>query len=492
VAAAAACPASLPAAEPAKPATFTSDWESLKNYECPEWFRDAKFGIWSHWGPQAVPEQGDWYARKMYIQGSKFYDWHVKNIGHPSEIGYRAIPPMWKAEKFDPDALMKKYVRAGAKYFVSMGVHHDNYDLWNSKHHRWNSVQVGPKKDIVGLWAAAARKHGLKFGVSEHLERAYSWFNTNKRYDSTGPKAGVPYDGMNPEFADLYFPPHPDSNRQYPLDAPEWWQRQWQARIVDLVDSYQPDLLYTDGGIPFGEVGREVIAHFYNQNMKWNNGRLEAVYNIKRRSGNTHGDFVDGVAVEDIERGTLKGINQEPWQTDTSVADWFYSRDYPFKSASDVIHLLADIVSKNGNLLINFTQRADGTLDPESDAILEELAQWMPVNGEAIFGTRPWFVFGEGPSLVQEGHFNEKGIKFTSQDIRYTRKGDVLYAIILGWPGDGAEVSLKALANEMWIVRSVELLGHQGTLDFTLNSDGLKVKLPAKAPGKHAVVLKLK
>jgi alpha-L-fucosidase len=473
------------------PGPFDSSWQSLDKYECPEWFRDAKFGIWSHWGPQAVPGQGDWYARRLYIEGTKAYDWHVKNIGHPSEIGYRAIPPMWKAEKFDPDALMQKYARAGAKYFVSMAVHHDNYDLWNSKHHRWNAVEVGPKKDIVGLWAAAARKQGLRFGVSEHLERAYSWFNTNKNADTKGPKAGVPYDGNNPAYADLYFPQHPDTTQHYPHNPPEWWQRQWQIRMMDVIDSYKPDLFYTDGGIPFGVVGRELMAHYYNQSLRWNKGRLEAVYNIKRRSGGTHGDFVDGVAVEDIERGLMKAINAEPWQTDTSVADWYYSSDYPFKSTTDVIHMLADIVSKNGNLLLNFTQKADGTLDPESDKILEELAAWMPINGEAIFGTRTWRPYGEGPSLVQDGHFNEKGLKFTAQDIRYTRKGDVLYAIILGWPGDGAEVHLKSFAKQIWFVRSVTLLGHPEPIPFTLDETGLKVKLPSSAPCQHAVVLKL-
>jgi alpha-L-fucosidase len=239
-------------------APFKPDWVSLTNYQCPEWFRDAKFGIWSHWGPQSVPEGGDWYARNMYVQGHPAYQLHMTKYGHPSKVGYKDVVEKWKAEMFDlaqADQLMQLYKDAGAKYFVSMGVHHDNFDLWNSKFHKWNAVNMGPRKDIVGIWAAAARKQGLRFGVSEHLERSYSWFNTNKRSDTNGPLVGVPYDGNDPKLADFYFPPHADESMTYPTNPPEWWMHQWRDRINDLVDSYHPDLLYTDGGIPFGEVG---------------------------------------------------------------------------------------------------------------------------------------------------------------------------------------------------------------------------------------------
>ena len=205
---------------------FTPDWDSLKRYRCPDWFRDAKFGIWSHWGPQAVPEGGDWYARNLYVQDHPAHHLHLQKFGHPSKVGFKDVIPHWKAQNFDAsqaDRLMRLYQAAGARYFVSMGVHHDNFDLWNSKHHRWNAVNMGPKKDIVGLWAAAARDHGLRFGVSEHLERSYNWFNTNKGSDKEGPLAGVPYDGNDPRYADLYFPPHDDTNWAYPKNPPEWW-----------------------------------------------------------------------------------------------------------------------------------------------------------------------------------------------------------------------------------------------------------------------------
>jgi len=466
---------------------FKGELESLKQYQCPDWFRDAKFGIWAHWGPQAVPEMGDWYARQMYIENHRQYLFHCEHFGHPSVFGYKDIIPLWKAEKFDPDRLMERYKAAGAKYFVSMGVHHDNFDLWNSKHHKWNAVNMGPKRDIVGAWAAAARKQGLRFGVSEHLERAYSWLNTSKGADKKGPKAGIPYDGTDPKFADFYFPPHKDKSSVYPLDPPAWVQRQWFDRLQDLVDSYQPDLLYTDGGIPFGEYGHSLVAHFYNQNIKQHGGKLEAIYTIKDIPDKRHGDYVEGIAVQDLERGILKGIKAAPWQTDTSVADWFYSRNFKYKTPSAVIHLLVDIVSKNGNLLINFTQHADGTLDPESDKILDELAAWMPVNGEAIFGTRPWKTFGEGAQQSAAGHFKEGSAKFTASDIRFTTKAGNLYAICLGVPTE--PVKIKSLATEK--IASISLLGSDAKLDWKQDTDALVIQPVAKWPCEHAVAFKI-
>jgi alpha-L-fucosidase len=471
---------------------FQPTWDSLKQYQCPDWFRDAKFGIWAHWGPQCVPEEGDWYARNMYVEDSSQYKYHVEHYGHPSEFGYKDIIPLWKAEKFDPDRLMERYKKAGARYFVSMGVHHDNFDLWNSRYHKWNAVNMGPKKDIVGLWAAAAHKYGLRFGVSEHLERSYSWFNVNKGADKQGPKAGVPYDGNNSKYADFYFPPHEDTRKVYPANPPEWWKKQWYDRIQDLVDSYHPDLLYTDGGVPFGEVGRSLVAHFYNQNMKWHNGRLEAVYNIKNMK--EHGDYFEGIAVEDLERGTLKGIKAEPWQTDTSAGDWFYKRGYPYKTSAEIIHLLADIVSKNGTLLINFPQRPDGTLDAQEETILDDLAAWMPINGEAIFETRPWHVFGEGPNMLEGGHKREEGKPFTAEDIRFTTKGETLYAIALGWPADG-KLLVKSLAAGSGLyprqIGKVELLGAREALKWNRNAEGLTVELPLQKPCEHAYALKI-
>jgi alpha-L-fucosidase len=470
---------------------FKPTYESLKLYKCPDWFRDAKLGIWAILTPQSLPEAGDWYARAMYAQGQGQYDFHVANYGHPSVFGYKDLAARWKLDKFDPDRLMRLYQKSGAKYFVVLANHHDNYDNWNSKYHRWNSVNVGPKKDIVGLWAEAARKHGLRFGVTEHVARSYSWFNTNKGSDKEGPLAGVPYDGNDPKFQDLYFPPHDDTSYTYPANPPEWWPRQWFWRMRDLIDTYQPDLMYSDGAVPFGEVDRSVFAHFYNANMAWHGGKLEAVYNFKDMAPRTdHGEYVDGIGVQDVERGVLGGIKAEPWQTDTCIGNWFYKTGLQYKPASQVIHMLADIVSKNGNLLLNIPLKHNGTIDPEAEKVLADLGDWMTVNGEAIYGTRPWKVFGEG--LTQGGgHFNEDGQRYGARDIRFTTRGDDLYALVLGWPADGL-VRVRSLARDAGTVTRVSLLGRDGELRWTQTQAGLEVQLPTQRAIEYAFALKIR
>jgi len=474
---------------------FQPSWSSLTNYQCPDWFRDAKFGIWSHWGPQSVPEGGDWYARNMYVQGHAAYQLHLAKFGHPSRVGYKDVIAQWKAERFDAalaDRLMRLYKEAGARYFVSMGVHHDNFDLWNSKFHKWNSVNMGPRKDIVGIWAEAARKHGLRFGVSEHLERSYSWFNTNKRSDTNGPLAGVPYDGNDPKHADFYFPPHDDESMTYPVNPPEWWMHQWRDRINDLVGSYHPDLLYTDGGIPFGEVGRSVVANFYNASIQRNGGKLEAVYTLKQmqwgRKGD-HGDYVEGVGVRDMERGFLGKIEPRPWQTDTSIGDWFYNPKWGYRPAKWVVHMLVDIVSKNGNLLLNVVQRPDGALDPQAEELLKDLAAWMRVNGEAIHGTRPWRVFGESEKVAEAGHFKED-VNYSAKDIRFTTKGETLYAIALGVPQ--GEVKIASLASVAGKIDSIMLLGTEARLAWKQDGAALTIQPVAQWPCQHAVVFKIR
>ena len=381
---------------PMAPGPFKGTDESLAQYRCPDWFRDAKFGIWAHWGPQAVPMDGDWYARGMYEPGNGHYKYHLAHYGHPSTNGYKDIIPLWKAEKWDPDRLMALYKKAGARYFVSMGSHHDNFFLWDSKIHRWNAVQMGPHRDVVGEWQKAAKKYGLRFGVSEHLGASFTWFQSSHRSDTTGPMAGVPYDGADPKYQDLYhFPARPDDKGWYSKD-PRWHQI-WYNSVKELVDLYHPDLLYTDGGVPFGnEVGRSLIAHLYNLDLQGRD-KLEAVYTCKQES--------KGMWVEDLERGVMPRINPNPWQTDTSIGDWYYNRNWKFRPVSWSIHMLVDIVSKNGNLLLNVVQRPDGSLDPQVESDLEELARWIAIHGEAIYDTRPWAVYGEGRCEGQRRSF---------------------------------------------------------------------------------------
>ena len=476
---------------------FKPSWESLKQYKCPEWFRDAKLGFWGILSPQAVAAADGWYGRTMYIEGGEPYQFHLKHFGHPSQFGYKDLIPLWKADRFDPDRLMELYKKAGGKYFVALATFHDNLDNWNSKYHRWNSVNLGPHKDIVALWAAAAKKQGLRFGISEHLERSYSWFNTNKGSDKKGKYAGVPYDGNDPKYADLYFPPHEDSNVGYPKDPPAWWPLEWFWRIRDLVDTFQPDLLYTDGAVPFGETGLNLIAHFYNANTNWHDGKLEAVYNIKNmnhRVGHDHGEYVDGIAVQDIERGGMPDIKEQPWQTDTCIGDWFYRTDFKYKTAKEVIAYLCDVVSKNGNLLLNIPIKADGTIDTKEEKVLAEMADWIATNGEAIYGTRPWRVFGEGPSSLKKegGHYKEGAFaQMTAQDIRFTTKGETLYAIALGWPEDG-KLRIRSLAGSSGRVESVSLLGQGGKLACSQTDDALVVTLPESVVSKYAVAVKIR
>ncbi len=459
--------------------------ESLKQYKCPDWFRDAKFGIWAHWGPQAVPMDGDWYARGMYEQGNKHYKYHLEHYGHPSKFGYKDIIPLWKAEKWDPDRLMQLYKKAGAKYFVSMGSHHDDFFLWNSKLHKWNAVNMGPKRDVVGDWQKAATKYGLKFGVSEHLGASFTWFQSSHRADKTGPLAGVPYDGANPEFQDLYhFPAKPGDTGWYSNDPR--WQQQWYAEIKELVDNYHPDLLYSDGGVPFGnEVGRSMIAHLYNTSAAAHGGTAEVIYNCKQKS--------EGRWVEDLERGIMPRIDPNPWQTDTSIGDWFYDRNWKFRPVVWVIHMLVDNVSKNGNLLLNVVQRPDGSLDPEVEDMLAKLAEWNAIHGEAIYGSRPWLIYGESAVKVRGGHFAED-FKYNAREIRFTTKGPVLYAIALGWPEDRT-IKVRSLAKpageNVNNITSVSLLGYDGKLDWKQTAEGLIATLPEKKVSDYTTGLKI-
>jgi alpha-L-fucosidase len=457
---------------PIAPGPFTGTTDSLTNYACPEWFRDAKFGIWAHWGPQAVPMEGDWYARKMYQQGSPDYEDHLQRWGHPSTNGWKDIIPLWHAEKWDPEKLMGLYKKAGAHYFVSMGSHHDDFFLWNSPLHKWNAVNYGPHRDVVAEWQKAAQAEGLPFGVSEHLGASFTWFQDAHKSDTTGPLAGVPYDGADSNNWDLYhFPAAPGDTDWYSKDPR--WQQQWYAEIKQLVDDYHPDLLYSDGGVPFGnEVGLSQIANFYNGNLQYHHGQLTAVYNCKQPSG--------GRWVQDYERGVNGGINPNPWQTDTSIGDWFYNRHWKYQPLSWTVHMLVDITSKNGNLLLNVVLRPDGSLDPEVETMLHQLADWTAVNGEAIYGSRPWLVYGEGAVKAKGGAFNEN-YEYTAKDIRFTTKGNTLYAIALGWP-EGSQLTIRSLASTdepgANTIQEVDLLGYSDPLKFTQTTNGLTVELP--------------
>ena len=492
--------------EPAKnpdlaitPGPFKGTRQSLREWQVPEWYRDAKFGIWAHWGPQSAVEYGDWYARNMYVQGNKQYEYHLKTYGHPTKVGFKDLIPKWTADKFDPDHLLGLYKRAGAKYFCSMAVHHDGFDLWDSKYQpRWNAVSTGPKRDIVGAFRKAAQKHGLRFALSEHLAPSYHWFSTSHMSDQHGPLAGVPYDGADPAYADLYH----ELPKYYPYgyrilndrQAPVQWKQHYFNRIRDLVDKYQPDLLYSDGDIFFEEYGLALVANLYNVSANGHGGRCEAVYTSKLPS-----DCEVGTCILDWERGVAAGIQSNPWQTDSCVGEWHYNREARYKSPKYVIDLLVDIVSRNGNLMLNFPLPNSGELDYEERVILDEITKWMAINSEGIYASRPWKIFGDGPvaTAPQTGEgtrFNESSRKeLTVDEVRFTTRGNTLYAFVMGWPEK--LVLIKPLATSgpqsPPKISNVELLGYGDKVMWTQDEQGLTVVMPEKKPCDYAITLKI-
>jgi alpha-L-fucosidase len=475
---------------------FKGTRESLKSYQVPEWFRDAKFGMWAHWGPQSAVEFGDWYARLMYIEGSDQYNYHVEHYGHPSKFGMKDTIPLWKAEKFDPAYLIDLYKKAGAKYFMTMGVHHDNFDLWNSKHNKWNAANMGPKIDIVGAWRKAVRDAGLKFAISEHLWITYKWYSVSHGSDKTGPLAGVPYDGAAPQTKDLYV----DSDEVWtdlPWNEdqiPNWWKRHWHDRVLDLIDQHEPDLLYSDGSLPFQEYGYSAVAHLYNTSIRRNGGKNEAIYFSKRTL-----DSAAGICVLDRERGVLNDILDRPWQTDTCIGDWHYKRGKTYKTPKVVVDMLVDIVSKNGNLMLNVPLPASGMPDPEELEVVAGITEWMAVNSEGIHGSRPWKKFGEGVTLQKvdqdEKAFNESARKaFDATDVRFTTKSGILYVFVMGQPKFRTTIRSLATDTELQVGRitAVELIGHDGPVTWKQDQSGLVIDIPEKLPSLHAVSFRVR
>jgi alpha-L-fucosidase len=513
--------------EPMKTGKFSPTWTSLQNYEVPEWFRDAKFGIWAHWGPQCQPEQGDWYARNMYSEGGKQNLWHIANYGHPSQFGFKDVIHQWKAENWNPEKLVALYQRAGAQYFFALANHHDNFDLWDSKHQPWNSVKIGPQKDIVAGWAKAARAHGLRFGVSVHAAHAWSWYEMAQGSDTKGDKVGIPYDGkltktdgkdqwwdgLDPQ--DLYAQNHlpaADFSKPNAIFTRWAWENgsppdaayceNFYNRTVDLINRYQPDLIYFDDTVlplyPVSDAGLRIAAHYYNSNMQAHGGKLEAVI-----FGKILSEEQRRCLVWDIERGQSNIIEPQPWQTDTCLGDWHYKRslfeNHRYKTAKTVIQTLIDVVSKNGNLLLSVPVRGDGTIDADEIAVVEGIARWMEVNRECIFGTRPWKIYGEGPAselavpLKAQGFNEGKGKPFIADDIRFTTKNGVLYVISLGKPTQ--PLRIKSLGRAAGLldksVAKIRLLGSTEPLTWSQKSDALTIEPPKSVTTDEAVVFAL-
>jgi alpha-L-fucosidase len=472
---------------PVAAGSYPANWKGLSHiYTAPDWWREAKFGAWAHWDPQSMPEQGDWYARGMYMQGNKQYDYNLKNFGHPSEYGYKDISHNWVIDKWNPEELMNLYVEMGARYFLAMGVHHDNFDCWNSAYQPWNSVNVGPKQDIVGTWEKVAREHGLRFGIGFHNTPGRTWgqFMT-VRYtsDKTGPKQGVPYDalqtildgkgkwwdGMDP--VDLYGPVH---DKKDPLLSP--FANQFMWRIDDAITKYHPDMIYFDEhagdsqmdlGVKMGLgfLAPQLIANYYNKSMQWNHGKMDVVINLKGVGGRYNSfqnstellPLVDRSLVKSTEAIIELQITAYSFQTETSIAEWHYLTGQKYLDAKKIGELLMQNVSRNGTMLLNLTQHGRGDLDPEVIRIAKDVGAWLKVNGEAVYGSRPFEVFGDNTVL-------------------YTRNQGNIYAALLDW--NGAPITLSALQTggaTLGKVSKVELLGSDLPLKFVQDNKGLTV-----------------
>jgi alpha-L-fucosidase len=497
---------------------FQPTWESLSNYQVPDWFRDAKFGIWAHWGPQCQPEMGDWYAQKMYKFGDADYKFQCANYGHPSKMGFKDVIHQWQAEDWDPKHLISIYKRAGAKYFAALAHHHDNFDNFDSTYQPWNSVAIGPKKDMVGGWAKAVRDAGLHFAVTSHGDRAWSWYQAAQGSDPSGPLAGVPYDGLlskadgkglwweglDPQ--DLYAQYHPTGTYNWALDGKPTIAKpfieKYFNRVIDLIDKHHPDLLYFDDTVlpiyPTSDIGLRIAAYLYNTNLK-RNGKLGAVITTKGLNADQR-----RALVLDRERGVQEGIEALPWQTDTCIGNWHYQRslfdEHKYKTSKQVTQMLVDIVSKNGNLQLSIPLPGNGVPDADELKFLAELTSWMDVNSEGIHATRPWKIYGEGPSTTSTAPKSRFGgaadfRTYTSEDVRFTTKGNSLYAFIMAWPESRSAV-IKSLATSSPQMdgrkaAKVSLLGHGGKIEWTQDEQGLNVKLPAEPPCASAVALKI-
>ncbi|GAA3615005.1 alpha-L-fucosidase [Flavivirga amylovorans] len=467
---------------------YQANWESIrKNYKDAAWFQDAKFGIFLHWGPYAVPaHSSEKYPKGIYQESWRknrdsitVWNYHRKHYGEPSEFGYKDLFPLFKAEKFNAQEWINLFKKAGAKYVVPVAEHHDGFAMYNSKVTRWNVVNMGPKKDIMRALKDEAEKQGLKFGMSSH-------FALNRQYYS---HKDPNWDTNDPEFQDLYWKKVDKGALPTQEFLDVWWNR-----TTDIIDQYEPDLLWFDFGLDkpgFTPVHKKILAYYYNKGEELGK---EVVFQDKNMKGNS---FPEDLIVLDLERGRMDKINKMPWQTDTSIGkkSWGYIRNEDYKESGYLIDELIDIVSKNGCLLLNIGPKADGTIPTEAISILEDIGAWLHKNGEAIYGTRPWKIFGEGPTEVSAGNHSEHNNKaFGSKDIRFTTKGDNLYAIAMDWSKDGSYL-IRSLANEnpyeSKAITSVDFLSGENPIQWEQTKEGLKINIEGEQPGDVAFAFKI-
>lgn len=460
---------------------YDATWESLSEYKEPKWFRDGKFGIFIHWGVYSVPAFGsEWYSRNMYIQGSKEYEHHIATYGKHTEFGYKDFIPMFKAEKWDPQKWADLFARAGAKYVVPVAEHHDGFQMYKSDISHWNAYEMGPHRDVLGELSKACREHGMVNGASTH--RVEHWFFMSHGKD-------FPSDIHEPmQRGDFYWPAMQEGDHFDIFSEPtptEEYLNDWMTRTCEIIDRYHPKELYFDWWIQHSAVRpylKKIAAYYYNRAAEWGEEVMIAY---------KHDSFVFGTAVPDVERGYFAELKHFAWQTDTAIAlnSWCYTENNDFRPAEDLVRDLVDIVSKNGSLLLNVGPKADGTISEEDTAVLEAIGAWMQVNGEAIYGTRPWRKFGEGPTKIEEGQFTD-GIRknYTEHDFRFTRKGENVYVFCMKCTesGDYCVVSLGTQdashkPNFHGIITDIELLGSDEKVEFYRDEEGLHLHTDMKS-----------
>ncbi len=513
---------------------YQPTWDSIaQTYPGKEvaWLREAKFGIWVHFGPQAAGQSGDWYARRMYMQGQLAYNNHLRDFGHPSEVGYKELLHTWNPVKLDPAALVAAYRDAGARFLLIQGVHHDNFDNWNSTYQPWNSVNMGPHRDILGEWSAAAHKAGMRFGVSFHHEYTWWWWQKAFGADKTGDKAGVPYDG-NQTLADGkgkwwqgYDPRllYGIDMREYKgwdqdswcpkqgivvdhLDYAHWYATRWALRIMDVINKYDPDFIYTDGNSTQPYTGylaasgykcdamQRVIADFYNHTLAAR-GKVDTFSIVKFHPPSP------GV-VNTFEDNWPRDIKtDQPWIGETPYGDWYYAPGFQYSAAALIGHMM-EIISRDGSYCVNIAMKPDGSLDDGSREMLKEVGDWMKINGQAIYGSHAWVKLGEGAKgKVHEfprGKIAAKQVafRFAPTDFRFTvGKDGSIYAFCMAVPQAGTTVKISSLGSTAGLagseIKSVQLLGSNAMLQWKQEPDGLEITCPADMPFKIAVVFRV-
>jgi alpha-L-fucosidase len=509
------------------PGPFEPTWDSIRrNYPgVPDWFREAKFGVFVHWGPQASGKSGDWYARRLYRQGEAAYNNHLKNFGHPSEVGYKEVLRDWTAPKWDAAALTTAFHDAGMRFMMVVGVHHDNYDLWDSKFQPWNSVNIGPRKDLIGGWAEEARKRGMKFAITFHHEYSWWWWADAYRADQSGPKAGIPYDGTltladgkgrwwegyDPrllyninlgEYTDGAGKPVTEiafgrkGIFHDHLGYARWYAEQWALRIMDAIDKYDPDLFYTDGNSfePFSgdrsgsgfkcDAGRRVVAHYYNRSLA-KHGKVDTLALIKFQQGNP----AVGRTIENNIPDRI--ITDQPWIGENPVGDWYYAPGYTY-AAVNLVRSLLEYISRGGNYACAVPIDPEGGLEPACVTMLQDMGRWIKVNGAAVYGSHAWLKWGEGRVVMPNGALGPGQLRtpYTAGDIRFTTKDGAVHAWLMAWPEDG-KVTIRSLAAGAGEITGVSLLGSPAKLAWRQTPDGLVVQLPAEKPCDHAWCLEV-